>query len=103
MKKDQPRVIEQFYPDASTLGPQLLVPNLSDNQKRIFMQLDFAKEENIEEYYKQLEENVRRQTIIPDIESSEKSDTDDQVEKVPEKMSEQPIRRHTINNCTTFC
>jgi hypothetical protein len=65
MKKDQPRVIEQVFPDASILGPQLLVPNLSENQKRIFMQLDFAKEENI----KQLEENdrdqrrdVRRQT-----------------------------------------
>jgi hypothetical protein len=65
MKKDQPRVIEQVFPDASILGPRLLVPNLSENQKRIFMQLDFAKEENI----KQLEENdrdqrrdVRRQT-----------------------------------------
>ena len=99
LKKDQQRVIEQFFPDPSTLGPQLLVP---DNQKRIFMQLDFAKEENIEDYYKQLEENVRRQTIqnqeeeeerkevsIPKIPSGEKSDTENQVEEAPEKISEQ--------------
>jgi hypothetical protein len=87
LEKDQLHVIEQFFPDASILGPQLLVP---DNQKRIFMQLDFAKEENIDDYYKQSEENerdqrseVRRQTIqyrdtlreekpsISDIESNE--------------------------------
>jgi hypothetical protein len=45
IKKDQPRVIEQFFPDASTLGPQLLVPN----QERIFIELDFANEQYIEE------------------------------------------------------
>jgi len=53
IKNDQHHVIEQFFPDASILGPQLLVPN----QKRIFIELDFAKEQNIEDY----EENNRDQ------------------------------------------
>ncbi len=48
-KKDRPRVIEQFFPHASILGSQLLVPDLSDDQKRLFMQLDFAEEQNIED------------------------------------------------------
>jgi hypothetical protein len=57
IKNDQHHVIEQFFPDASILGPQLLVPN----QKRIFIELDFAKEQNIEDYQKQYEENNRDQ------------------------------------------
>ncbi|UJR31391.1 hypothetical protein I4U23_018885 [Adineta vaga] len=51
-RKDHPRVIEQFFPHASTLESQLLMPFLSDDQKRIFMQLDFASEQNIEDYHK---------------------------------------------------
>jgi hypothetical protein len=51
-QKDQSHVIEQSFPDPSILGPQLLVP---DNQKRLFIELDFAKEQTIEDY----EENVR--------------------------------------------
>ncbi|CAF1385073.1 unnamed protein product, partial [Rotaria sordida] len=51
IKQDQTHVIEQFYPDASILGSQLLLPYISDNQKRLFIELDFAEEQNIEDYY----------------------------------------------------
>ncbi|CAF5171799.1 unnamed protein product, partial [Rotaria sp. Silwood1] len=33
IKKNQTHVIEQFYPYASVLEPQLLLPYLSDNQE----------------------------------------------------------------------
>ncbi|CAF1625727.1 unnamed protein product [Rotaria magnacalcarata] len=54
---DQPRVIEQFFPDASILGPERLVPYVSDHQNRVFIELDFAQEQNIENYYKQQLDN----------------------------------------------
>ncbi|CAF5060505.1 unnamed protein product, partial [Rotaria sp. Silwood1] len=62
IKNDQTHVIEQFYPYASILGPQLFLPYLSDNQKRLFMELDFAEEQSIEDYNKQDQrENVKQQ------------------------------------------
>jgi hypothetical protein len=48
-KKDRPRVIEQFFPEASTVESQLLIPSLPDDQNRLFIELDFAKEQNIED------------------------------------------------------
>ncbi|CAF5135563.1 unnamed protein product, partial [Rotaria sp. Silwood1] len=62
IKNDQTHVIEQFYPYASILKPQLLLPYLSDNQKRLFMELDFSEKQNIEDYNKQDQrENVTQQ------------------------------------------
>ncbi|CAF4553692.1 unnamed protein product [Rotaria socialis] len=57
INKDQPRLIEQFFPDASILGPERLVPYVSDHQNRAFIELDFAQEQNIEDYYKQQLDN----------------------------------------------
>ena len=87
-EKDPTRIIEQLFPDASILGPQFLVPHLFDHRKRFFFELDFAKEENVEDYTKQLDQgekrHVRRQTktyrhtvdgesIISEMESEEAS------------------------------
>ncbi|CAF1497745.1 unnamed protein product [Adineta steineri] len=67
-RKDQLRVIEQVFPDASTLESQLLLPFISDDQKRLFMQLDFAKEENIEDYHRlyHSEDKVDSKKILND-------------------------------------
>ena len=59
MKKDQLHVIEQFFPDASILGPPFLIPYLPDNQKRMFMQLDFSTEEYIEDYSRRPDQSDR--------------------------------------------
>ncbi|CAF1261150.1 unnamed protein product [Adineta steineri] len=84
-KKDQLRVIEQVFPDASTLESQLLLPFISDDQKRLFMQLDFAKEENIEDYHrlyhsedkvdskKILNDTINKESEQPLLSSDEKS------------------------------
>ena len=64
-KSDQSRVIEQFFPNPSVLKPPLLIPYFSDQQKRLFMQLDFAKEENLaEEIENEQRKDIRRQTLI---------------------------------------
>ncbi|CAF4976913.1 unnamed protein product, partial [Rotaria sp. Silwood1] len=83
IKKDQTHVIEQFYPYASILGPQLLLPYLSDNQKRLFMELDFAEEQNIEDYKKQDQrENVKQQmNKYSDIIEKEFSKSDMKIEE----------------------
>ncbi|CAF1561008.1 unnamed protein product [Adineta steineri] len=67
-KKDQLRVIEQVFLNASTLESQLLLPFISDDQKRLFMQLDFAKEENIEDYHRlyHSEDKVDSKKILND-------------------------------------
>jgi hypothetical protein len=62
VKKDRLRVIEQFFPDASTLGPQLLVPSVPDDQKRLFIELDFAKEQNIEDDDRHQRQDIEQQT-----------------------------------------
>lgn len=56
---DEKQVIEQFYPDATRLGPQRLLPYLSDNQQRLFIELDFAENLNIEDK----REETRQQMI----------------------------------------
>lgn len=51
-KKSQPKptgVIEQFFPLASILGPQGLVPYSYEQQERLFYEMDFAKEEMVED------------------------------------------------------
>ncbi|CAF0920812.1 unnamed protein product [Adineta ricciae] len=91
-KNDRPRVIEQFFLNASTGGAQLLLPFLSDDQQRVFMQLDFASERCVEDFYKISEESEvkpsthndlveEESTILSDekhIKISMKEDVDDQ-------------------------
>ncbi|CAF0923040.1 unnamed protein product [Adineta ricciae] len=66
-KKDRPRVIEQFFPNAFTSGAQLLLPFLSDDQQRVFMQLDFASEQRVEDYYKISGESEAKPTTRNDL------------------------------------
>ncbi len=100
-KKDQPRVIEQFFPNASILGSQLLVPDLSNDEKRLFMQLDFAKEQNIEDdrYHrtdverqmKKHYDSVEQQPIsnLPSDEKSFSKDSEVHIEEVqPKRLSQ---------------
>ena len=68
MKTDRPRVIEQFFPNPSILQPPSLIPYFSDQQQRLFIQLDFAKEEHIADDDQHIEgdqrKDVRRQTLV---------------------------------------
>ncbi|CAF3346668.1 unnamed protein product [Rotaria sp. Silwood2] len=95
MKKDQTRVIEQFFPDASILGPQLLLPYISDDQKRLFIELDFAEEQNIEDYYKQNEREDVTQQMNKYSDITEKESTkshikiEEDLEKIPKSIEEQ--------------
>lgn len=103
-QKDQQRVIEQFFPEPSTLGPPLLLPNLAEDDKRLLVEVNFAKEQNIEEHDRDHRREVRRQTKkYDDIieEESIKSETKTEEEQssmleVPSNEKDVPIEQDEV-------
>ena len=55
----QPGFVEQLFPNASTLGPSLLVPSVADDRQRLIVEHRFATEQSLEDHLKQLAEDER--------------------------------------------
>ena len=59
VNEGQPGFIEQHFPNASTLGPSLLVPSVAEDRLRLIVEHRFAKEQTLQDHRKQLADDER--------------------------------------------
>lgn len=71
-------VIEQFFPLASFLGPQLLIPYSYEQEKQMLFEMDFGEEELIEQDH---DKTIVRQRSITDTTEIEEKQTVIEIDK----------------------